>query len=247
MPVFPQVIRHAEYKGSAFRCTQIIYLKVVAPFDSSLKTLLLDILQEVDLLVGTDYSDKAIVGRLTINRLISQVQQILTVYHIGLLVIDEFQFLSKKSEQVLNFLTNIINNWGVSLYLVGTPPSLEVLQKDLRVARRFQLLLYENMKKDSLEWQYLLSNLWQYQYTTSNTQLNQKIEDCFYFYSQGITDILIKLFIEVQCEAIEKNKKITVSLIRFVAREKMTMMMPIIRAIQSKDEYQLLKYGDVLL
>lgn len=246
LELFPQIMKHLEYKGQAFRYVQIVYLNIIAPHDGSLKTLLLDILKEVDYLVETTYAENAIRGRLTINGLISQVQQVLNIYHIGLLVIDEFQFLSKKSEQVLNFLTTIINTWGVSLYVVGTPIALEILQKDLRVARRFQLILYKNMERESKEWDYLLNDLWQYQYTSQITELTKEIIDYFYHYSQGITDILIKLYIEVQLAAVEQDKKITVNLIRVVSKEKMGMIGSILTAMQSGDKYLQAQYGDIL-
>ncbi|HHX61749.1 MAG TPA: AAA family ATPase [Epulopiscium sp.] len=245
LDMIPTVIIHNEYKKQDFRCTQIPYLSILAPYDSSLKALLLNILSEVDIIANTDYYNRAIGTRATINMLISQVQQIVTVYHIGLIVIDEFQFLNRKPEQVVNFLTSVMNMWGVSLFLVGTPPVLDVLQKDLRVARRFSLLSYKKMEKDEKEWNYLLADLWQYQYTTQVAQLTEEIADCFYHYSQGITDVFIKLFIEVQIEAVEKNRKITVSLIRTVAKDKMMMVEPMIEAMQGGDKYQLLKYQDI--
>lgn len=244
--LFPQVVQHTKYKGQELNFTQITYLSVLAPFDSSLKALLLNILEQVDCFVGTEYYSRAVRKNCTINTLIAQVAQIVEVYHIGLIVIDEFQFLSKKSEQVINFLTSVINQWGVSLYLVGTPPTLSILQKDLRVARRFQLLTYEKMKKDSQGYQFLLQNLWEYQYTVQITGLTEEISNCFYQYSQGITDLLIKLFIEVQCEAVEKGKKITVTLIKEVFKTKMGMTTKIVQAIQSNDKYTLNQYTDIL-
>lgn len=242
MSMFPTVIRHSEHD---FTCTQIPYLSILAPFDGSLKTLLLNILLEVDSLVNTNYYDRAITIKGTINMLISQVQQIITVYHVGLIIIDEFQFLNKKAEQVINFLTSIMNMWGVSLFLVGTPPLLSILQKDMRVARRFSLISYKKMDKEEKEWNYLLEDLWQYQYTSQITELTEEISNAFYHYSQGITDIFIKLFIEVQLEAVKKGRKVTVSLIREVAKEKMIMVAPMLEALQSKDNYQLLQYGDL--
>ena len=246
LDLFPRVLMHTKYKEQELRFTQITYLSVLAPYDSSLKALLLNILSEVDELIGTSYYDKAIRSKGTINMLIAQVQQIVTTYHVGLIVIDEFQFLDKKAEQVINFLTSIMNVWGVSLYLVGTPPVLEVLQRDLRVARRFQLLIYEKMKKESKEWNYLLQDLWQYQYTLQIMEVTEEISNCFYYYSQGITDLLIKLFIEVQIEAVERNKKVTVSLIKEVFKSKMGMTTKIVQAIQSNDKYQLNQYSDIL-
>lgn len=247
LELFPQVLIHDEYQGELFRYTQITFVSILAPFDGSLKALLLNVLAAIDDVVGTSYCDRAIRSKVTINSLIAQVEQIFNVYHVGLLVIDEFQFLNKKGDQVLNFLTSILNTWGISLYLIGTPPTLNIIQQDLRVARRFQLLKYEHMNKDSKEWNYLLNDLWQYQYTVQITELTQELSDCFYQYSQGVTDMLIKLFIEVQIKAVEQNKKITVSLIRAVAKENMSMVQPMVMAMGSGDKYQLNQYQDIMI
>lgn len=90
LSLYPQVIEHTEYHGQKFYCHQIPYLVVQTPHDASIKALILDIYLQIDSLIGTTYQKDALSRRLSIDVLVSQLNQIVRVNHIGLLVIDEF-------------------------------------------------------------------------------------------------------------------------------------------------------------
>ena len=69
------------------------------PHDASIKALILDIYLQIDSLVGTSYQKDALSRRLSIDVLVSQLNQIVRVNHIGLLVIDELQNIAyRKSD-----------------------------------------------------------------------------------------------------------------------------------------------------
>lgn len=91
LSLYPQVIEHTEYHGQKFYCHQIPYLVVQTPHDASIKALILDIYLQIDSLIGTTYQKDALSRRLSIDVLVSQLNQIVRVNHIGLLVIDELQ------------------------------------------------------------------------------------------------------------------------------------------------------------
>lgn len=99
LSLFPQVIEHTSYHGQNFYCHQIPYLVVQTPHDASIKALILDIYLQIDSLVGTSYQKDALSRRLSIDVLVSQLNQIVRVNHIGLLVIDELQNIAyRKSD-----------------------------------------------------------------------------------------------------------------------------------------------------
>ena len=78
-------------------------LSVQCPFDSSVKSLLLSILKTVDdVLVESDYYDKALKVRATTDTLISMVSKV-ALNHIGLLIVDEIQNVvnSKNGRQLV--------------------------------------------------------------------------------------------------------------------------------------------------
>lgn len=91
LSLYPQVIEHTEYHGQKIYCHQIPYLVVQTPHDASIKALILDIYLQIDSLIGTTYQKDALSRRLSIDVLVSQLNQIVRVNHIGLLVIDELQ------------------------------------------------------------------------------------------------------------------------------------------------------------
>lgn len=99
LSLYPQVIEHTEYHGQKFYCHQIPYLVVQTPHDASIKALILDIYLQIDSLIGTTYQKDALSRRLSIDVLVSQLNQIVRVNHIGLLVIDELQNIAyRKSD-----------------------------------------------------------------------------------------------------------------------------------------------------
>ena len=138
LSLFPQVIEHTSYHGQNFYCHQIPYLVVQTPHDASIKALILDIYLQIDSLVGTSYQKDALSRRLSIDVLVSQLNQIVRVNHIGLLVIDELQNIAyRKSDggiRFLNFLVHLINGAGVSICMVGSTPSSVVAAMPSRPA-----------------------------------------------------------------------------------------------------------------
>lgn len=105
--------------------TKIIPCVVVqCPFDSSVKGLLLEILRKVDEVIGSEYYKNVLKIRVTTDMLIGSVSQV-AINHIGLLVVDEIQNVvnSKHGKSLVGMLTQLINNSGISICMVGTPES----------------------------------------------------------------------------------------------------------------------------
>ena len=175
------------------------------PHDASIKALILDIYLQIDSLVGTSYQKDALSRRLSIDVLVSQLNQIVRVNHIGLLVIDELQNIAyRKSDggiRFLNFLVHLINGAGVSICMVGTPRVLQVLQQEFRSARRTTGLVYDRLPNDK-EFALFLHGLWHYQYTQYATDLTPELANWLYRKTQGIPDILAKLLYNAQKQAI---------------------------------------------
>lgn len=97
---------------------------VQCPFDSSVKGLLLEILRKVDEVIDSKYYQNALRARTTTDMLIGSVSQV-ALNHIGLLVVDEIQNVcnSKNGKSLVGMLTQLINNSGISICMVGTPES----------------------------------------------------------------------------------------------------------------------------
>ena len=199
LSLFPQIIHHERYKGQMLCCQQIPYLVVQTPHDGSVKAMILDIYLQLDTLLGTSYQHYALAHKLTLDVLVSQLNQIVRINHVGLLVIDELQNIAyrKNGIRFINFLVQLINGAGVSICMVGTPRVLHVLQQEFRSARRTTGLIYDRLPYDK-EFALLLHGLWHYQYTRFATDLTPEMQSWLYRKTQGIPDVLVKLLYNAQ-------------------------------------------------
>lgn len=120
---------------------------VQCPFDSSVKGLLLEILRKVDEMIESKYYQNALRARTTTDMLIGSVSQV-ALNHIGLLVVDEIQNVcnSKNGKSLVGMLTQLINNSGISICMVGTPESAVFFEQAVQLARRSLGLRYDVME-----------------------------------------------------------------------------------------------------
>ena len=131
--------------------TKIIPCVIVqCPFDSSVKSLLLEILRKVDEALETHYYQNALRARATTDMLIGSVSQV-ALNHIGMLIVDEIQNVvnSKNGKSLIGSLTQLINNSGISICMVGTPECTPFFEQALQLARRSVGLQYQNMPYDA--------------------------------------------------------------------------------------------------
>ena len=145
---------------------------VQTPFDSSIKGLLYEILRVVDEKLGSKYYANALRARSTTDMLIGAVSQV-ALNHIGLLVVDEIQHVvnHKNGKTLVNCLTQLINNSGISIAMVGTPESAVFFTQAMQLARRALGLHYE-MLEYGQEFHNLCEILYTYQYVRNRTVLD---------------------------------------------------------------------------
>jgi hypothetical protein len=177
---FPQAFMHHDFNGKHLGQAQILWIKIKIPPDSSRKSLADRFLHEVDQYLGTDYEKKTSGKR--VEEYNKTFKTIVETYKLGLLVIDDLQNLSvAKSggdDMLLNFFSNLTDDLGVGLVLVGTPDSTEHLTKTFTASRRLtsagdmQLTRYE---KNSSVWKLLIFSLWRYQYVKNPTKLFERV------------------------------------------------------------------------
>ncbi|WP_322387320.1 hypothetical protein [Clostridium perfringens] len=147
----------------------------------------------------------------------------------------------------MNYFVALINSFGVPLLLIGTPAAYDMLQNEMRIARRVSgggEIIWNNMINDK-EFKIFMRGLWRYQYTMGSASLDDTIINKFYDKTQGILDLAVKLFVNVQKEAIEKGiEKITLDLIDKVWEEKFKLLKPIIKTLKNKNSLSL-EYDDI--
>lgn len=249
--LYPQVIRH---RGPRMDFDQVVYLSVECPIDGSVKSLCYSIVREVDRVTGLQYMSQYGQPRMTLEQLKSAVVHLMAIHRVGILVIDEVQNLvhhKGNKEALFNFIVSLSNSIGVPLVFVGTPKVRRFMQTDMRVARRFASFGSYNwvpLEKGNTEWEMFYGELCKRCVLKVGTGGKQakELEEAFYDESQGIPEILVKLFIlsQLHCMA-NRQEKLTAQVVRDVARLHFTHVAPMIQALRQGDKARLSRYEDL--
>lgn len=190
--------------------TKIIPCLIVqCPFDSSVKGLLLEILRKVDEELGTDHYIHAIKSRAsTTDMLIGAVSSI-ALNNIGMLVVDEIQNVvnSKNGKSLIGALTQLINNSGISICMVGTPESTVFFEQAMQLARRSVGLQYTTMKYDEY-FQSFCKVIFKYQFLKKHTEITAAITEWLYEHSAGVVSVVVSLIHDAQEIAILTGKEV---------------------------------------
>ncbi len=262
LSTYPQVIYHSE-----LNFTQIVYLRIDCPHDGSLKNLCLHFFRAIDQALDSNYEKKYALKRHGIETLLNLMRQISNHHAIGLLVIDEIQHLSVHksggAEMMLNFFVTLVNTVGLPVVMVGTPKATFIFEGDLRSARRgagFGSVFWEQMAQEhnivltdgktyKSEWNRFTDNLWKHQWLKkADIILSDDIRSRWYDLSQGILDIVVKLFVLAQLRAIDSGlERITVKLLQTTYDEDLRPIHPMIEALQSGREDKIAQFSDLVI
>lgn len=180
-------------------------LTVQCPFDSSVKGLLIEILRKLDEQIGTNYTK---FKKATVDMLIGSVSQV-CLNHIGLLVVDEIQNVvnSKNGKNLIGSLTQLINNSGISICMVGTPESEIFFGQAMQLARRSVGLKYTAIPYNE-HFCEVCECLFSYQYVKNVTHINNTIIDWLYQHSAGVISTVVSLIHDAQEIAILNGREV---------------------------------------
>lgn len=248
LSLYPQVIIH-KFPLSLF---QITWLKLNSPYDGSIKTLCMDFFLKIDQLIGTNYFERYGNRRNSNSSMVVRMGQVARLHCIGAIIIDEIQHLligkKNESEELMNFFVTLINEIGVPVMLIGTMKAKSVLQQDFRQARRSSGhgdMVWQQMENDD-SWKVLITSMWEYQWTKFETELTDEWINFLYKESQGITDIVVKLYLLGQSYAIESGiEKLTFDLIKYVKKEYLKLTNKMLKALESGKQEEIEKYEDI--
>lgn len=211
LSIYPQIIRHTDYKGIPINKAQIVWMKLNCSHDGSVKGLCLDFFKEFDKLTGDNayskYSGK------TTNQMIPEMALMARRHGLGVLIIDEIQFLNAAKsggyEKALNYIIDLVNI-GVPVILVGTPEAIAVLSDNLMNARRNTgmegAVIMDFLSRTSPDWKTLMNHVWGYQWTAVKTELSEEILDMIHEKSIGDVEVAMKLYMATQVRAIRQGE-----------------------------------------
>lgn len=187
--------------------TKIIPCLVVqCPFDSSVKNFLCSTLMGIDSCLGSNYYANALKWRATTDILIGTVSQV-ALNHIGLLIVDEVQNManSKNGTSLVGALTQLINQSGIAICLVGTPECTPFFEQAMQLARRSLGLQYSAMEY-GYEFIEFCKVVLRYQYVKNKAEISDGMIRWLYEHSGGNASAVISLVHDAQEIAIISSK-----------------------------------------
>ena len=208
---------------------------VQTPFDSSVKGLLLEILRVVDEKLGSKYYSNALRTKSTIDMLIGAVSQV-ALNHIGLLVCDEIQHVvnHKNGKTLIGCLTQLINNSGISIAMVGTPESAAFFTQAMQLARRALGLQYNAMPYGE-EFYFLCASLYRYQYVKNAAPLDDSVVRWLYEHSNGISTVVSLLHDAQEIAILDGSETLNLTTLRTAYQNRIAMLHPYI-SVPSKPQ-----------
>ncbi|MBO2639307.1 ATP-binding protein [Shewanella algae] len=247
--MYPQALYHPEYN-----ITQLTYLKVDCPIDGDLDELCLSFFNQVDKVLGTHYSRSHGRKRLGTKRLLASMCQVANLHALGVLIIDEVQNLNEArsggAEKMHNFFVSLVNTIGVPVIQVGTHRASKFFQRTFRAARRISglgSLHWDRLLRDE-HWTRLLKRLWKYQWLRDAASLDDELDATMYELTQGVMDIVVKLFALAQIRAIVTGvERINPLLLRKVFEDEFKPVHPMLAALRSGRPELVSKYDDLLM
>lgn len=252
LSLYPQVIYHPDRNFE-----QVVYLKIDCSHDGSLKELCLNFFRAMDRALGTTNYQKqySTSKRPSIETLLAAMAQVANSHAVGVLIIDEIQHLSRSrsggSEKMLNFFVTLVNTIGLPVILVGTPRAREIFEADMRSARRGSGLgaIFWDPMEEGREWKALTDKLWSLQWLQKRDEvLSDEIRALWYDLSQGVLDIVVKLFELCQLRAIATRvERITPKLMQQVYQDELKPVHPMLAALRSGDVEEMIKFSDLKL
>lgn len=249
---YPRVIYHPE-----LHMLQVPWLKVDCPYDGSLSDFCLSFFIALGRRLNINYRDQYASGRPTIAKMMADVADLCLIHAIGLIVIDEFQHMSlAKSggeKKMINFLVTLVNVVEVSVVLIGTPKALRLFASEFRQARRASgdgSIVWDRLPKDE-SWEDFLDELWPYQWLHNIVERNEQITNKLYELTQGVPDIVVKLFCLAQSRAIllaelPDDEELSPKLLDQVFEDEFSIVKPMLEALRSGNQRKIEECNDLI-
>lgn len=253
LKTYPKVVYHPDYN-----LLQVPWIKVDCPHDGTLTEFCLSFFMALDRRLNTNYLQKYGGSRKGIGHLITEAANLCLIHAVGLLVIDEFQHLNLAKgggeKKMINFLVKMVNSIGVSVVLIGTPKALPIFAGEFRKARRAAgegSLIWEKLPNDG-SWDDFLYGMWAFQWLRNPKPLDEKLRNTLYDLSQGIIDIVVKLFCLAQARAVlvaseAEEEFISVQLLQDVYEDEFTTVHTMLEALRTGQKSSLKECSDLVM
>jgi hypothetical protein len=252
---YPHAVQHTKYGEKSFRHLQIVWIKINCPHDGSLRGLVQQFFVQVDRIAGTNFTKEYFLKTYspTLPTLLGLMRRVAADYFIGTLIIDELQNLNRAKTQgdqgMLEFLGSMVEDIGVPVIGIGTPAVTRLFANELRIARRSASLGYYEFHRPGPEdpaWIDFMDTLWQYDWTETSSILTPKLRHRFYEHSQGVTALVVALFILAQYRCLLEGETLDENLLDEISQCELAPVQAALRALRSKNEDIQKTFNDLL-
>ena len=123
--------------------------------------------------------------------------------------VDEIQNVcnSKNGKSLVGMLTQLINNSGISICMVGTPESAVFFEQAVQLARRSLGLRYDVMEYGTV-FRRFCEIVFSYQYVKQKTEITDGIMEWLYEHTSGNISVVVSLIHDAQEIAILNGKEV---------------------------------------
>lgn len=249
-----RLIVHSNYKGAPFTESQILYLMRNVPDQCSAKAVCRKVGLHADALLGKKLYAYRFTDKASRSEYVSALEDIIKNHHVGALVLDEIQNISlAKSggkEEVLALFHNLRDELGVPIILIGTYKAAAMLKEETSLARRLVEGGFHELRRPAdpsdKDWRALCEIVWRHQWVRNPQPFSDEVTRILYGFSQGITGIMINIFVTAQTYAIEEGlETVTPHLLSEVYHERFRPVHRIIHLLRENNPEVLRQYDDL--
>lgn len=241
--LYPRAIHHVI---GEYEYIQIPILMVTALVGNMME-LMLAIATAIDDIIGAGpIIHKRIRGR-NVGMAASEIKEAIRIFHIGLIIIDECQFLRfDGSNASLENLIGISEETGCALGLIGNKELLDKMNRYPRFVGRTMLNRIEISMDTQINRAMFVKGvqqLWEYQWTKERTELTDEIQRELVLDSMYNIAILKALLMRIQFNAVAKYPKdgINAEYIHRIAEERFANMRTLILSDTTESEQELIE------
>lgn len=208
---YPAVIYHPNLSGPLRSTFQVTFIKITCPIDASPITVCRSFFSELDCKLGTNYHFLNTGSRSTLESMRDEMKRLCFIHGVGVLVIDEIQNLSRAksggAHALLKFFLTLRDVLKVPLIVIGTEEAMPVLGNSMQLARRHAGRPLFNRMEDGVEFELFCDALFSAWYLQKPLEDPKTFRKSIYYFSQGIADIAIKMFVLAQSRALLEGRE----------------------------------------
>ena len=202
---YPRVIRH---NLDGFIYTQIPCLSCTVKSDD-IKSIFTSLADRIDTLLDTKgYYKSQMQKNKTVSSMESYLCTLIRIFHVGIVVLDEIQLISKVRGKSFDHILSLTAESGVSVMIIGTEKAIETMQNSEWFVRRFAHLgrVCTDAPPDRPECIHsIIKQLWQYQWTLKEFPLTKSVLSTLSEISNGNIDFLTTVYIAAQLLVIKSE------------------------------------------